>query len=237
MKTIGFGLAAIICIAPFASATPVCTTGTLATYETLGSTGCTIGTNTVFGFNVPSGTSGATDIASAGIQIMPSGGTTSPTLEFTASSMAANGDLLEALIDYSISGNDYTSDSITLAGTSSSGNGAVTDIQNYCLGGSFDSSGVLNCSTGKTGDLLLLGNGSDSTSFAATPFLNVTHDFTLDSGGVGIANTASGGMITDSYKASPAAIPEPRMFLPVAAGLLLVMLRNKKRSFAKEEGK
>jgi hypothetical protein len=137
--------------------------------------------------------------------------------------MASNGMLLEALFNYSISGNLYTSDSINLAGSSSSGTGAVTDIQNYCIGGSFDSTGVNNCSAGDMSSLLLLGNGSDSASFAPTPFLSVTDDFTLDNGGSGAGNTASGGTITDSFVAV-APVPEPGTYLLVAGGLLLVTL-------------
>ena len=236
MKHLTIWLGAMLGIAPLASAAVMCASGTLASYEALGVAGCTIGTNTVFGFNTPSGISGATPIAPGSVNIMPSGGTSSPTLTFTISATASNGSLLEALINYSISGNQYTSDSITLAGSSSSGNGAVTDIQNYCLGGSFDSTGVNNCSSGNTNEHLLLGDGSDSVSFSPTSSLNVTDDYTLDSGGSGSGNTAGGGTITDSFTAT-AAVPEPGTYLLVAAGLALVLLRNTFNTFGKEKGK
>ncbi len=233
MKHIAICFAALMSVAPLASASSLCVTGTLASYEALGASGCSIGTNTLFDFNIPSGITGATAIAPGSIEIIPSGGTTAPTLTFLISSTASDGALLEALIDYSISGNEYTSDSITLADSSSTGNGAVTDIQNYCIGGSFDSTGVKNCSTGDKGGLLLLGDGSDSGSFTQTPFLNVTDDFTLDSGGSGAGNTAAGGKITDSFTA----VPEPATYLLLTAGLVLVMLRNTFNTLGKEKGK
>jgi PEP-CTERM motif len=234
MKHIAICFAAILGMVALASADPVCVTGTLATYEAL-SSGCTIGTNTVFDFNVPSGITGAAPITPASIEIIPSGGTTTPTLTFITSQTASNGQLIEALIDYSISGNDYMSDSIMLAGSSSSGNGAVTDIQNYCLGGSFDSTGVNNCSSGNTNALLLFGDGSDPISFAKTTLLNVTDDFTLDGGGF-LGGSAAGGTITDSFGAI-AAVPEPSTYLLLAAALLLIMLRNTWNTFRKEKGK
>ena len=234
MKHIAICFAAIFGIAQLASAAQVCAAGTLATYEALGAGGCTIGTNTVFDFNTPSGISGATPIALGNINITPSGGTTSPTLTFTTSATASDGMLLEALIDYSISGNQYGSDSITLAGTASAGNGAVTDIQNYCLGGSFDSTGVSNCSSGNTGDLLLLGDGNSSVSFARASLLNVTDDFTLDSGGAGAGNTARGGTITDTFTT----VPEPATYLFIAAGLFLAMLpKTINKIFVREKEK
>jgi hypothetical protein len=239
MKNIAISFAAIIGIvgiAPLASGNSVCATGTLATYEALGPGGCTIGTNTVFDFNTPSGITGATPIAPGSIEIIPSGDTASPTLTFITSSTASDGTLLESLIDYSISGNQYTSDSIALTGSFSSGNGAVTDIQNYCVGGSFDSTGVSNCSSGNTNALLLLGDGSDSASFAQTPILNVTDDFTLDSGGFGTGNSAGGGTITDSFGAV-AAVPEPDTYFLLAAALVLLMLRNTFNTLGKEKGK
>jgi hypothetical protein len=235
MKHLAICFAAMLGIASFASASPVCSTGTLATYEALGAGGCTIGTNTVFDFNSPSGITGATPIAPADIKIIPSGGTASPTLMFETTSDATDGALLEALLDYSISGNAYTSDTITLAGTSSGGNGAVTDIQNYCLGGSFDSTGVNNCSSGNTNALLNLGDGFDPATFAPVPLLNVTDDFTLDSGGPGSDNFASGGSFTDAYTAQ-SAVPEPAEYLFLAIGIILMVLRKQVNTLGKEKG-
>lgn len=230
----------MLCIAPLASAAPICVMGTLASYEALGGGGCTIGTNIISGFNTPSGITGATAIAPGTIEITPSGGTSSPTLTFSTSATASNGAIFEALINYSIAGDEYTSDTMMLSGSSSSGNGDATDIQNYCLGGKFDSTGVSNCSSFNTGDLLVLGNGSDAATFAATASLSVTHDLTFDSGGVGVGNTASGGTVMDTYTATPATTgttgtPEPAAYLLLAAGLILLTFLKTNAS-TKEKG-
>lgn len=215
MKLLLFGVAALLGFAEGAIGSVMCTPGTLASYEGLGSAGCTIGSTTLSGFNTPSGISLSTPISPSSIFITPQGDTGNPSLTFDISATAVNGQILEALINYSISGELFTSASIAASGTSTTGNGAVTDVQNYCLGGSFDSTGVLNCGSGSTGDLVVLGDGNDSAAFKGAAFIAVTNDITLDSGGAGTGNSAAGGVFT-----STVVVAEPRD-LGLLAALLL----------------
>ncbi|MBV8866678.1 MAG: hypothetical protein JO210_14895 [Acidobacteriaceae bacterium] len=200
---------AILSFVGLCSAGTVCTGGSLASYISLGSGGCAIGTNTLFNFTVLSGTTLATPIAPGDITISPF------SLGLTAATTvtASTGNLLEALFTYQIAGNPYVSSSITLADSSQTGDGAVTDVQNFCAGGTFGPDGLSGCS-GTPGTLIALNgvNSQDSTALGGVTLLSVTDDFTLDGG---LSGSATGGTITDRFVATP----EPISFLLTGLGL------------------
>ena len=192
-----------------------CTNASLAGYIALGSTGCTIGNNTLFDFQALTGTSGAKAIAPKDIRISSLGGTFNPGLSATTTVVAPAGTLREAFFTYRISGATYVGDSIALSGSSQTGDGAVTDSQNFCAGGTFGSDGVSGCS-GTAGSLVTLSGvqNTDSTPLGPTGIVSVTDDFTIDGG---TAGSASGGTITDRF----AVTPEPGMLLPTALAMAL----------------
>jgi hypothetical protein len=230
MQILKIGFLAIACLGLLrvASATPVCSTGTLAAYEALGSTGCNIGTVTVASFATLSGTNGATAINTGAVTVTPGGGTTDPELTFSFSLMATDPTLFESIFTYAIFGPDFTSDTITLSGSGETGNGGVSDIQNYCIGGSFGPDAVTGCNGSTSGTLLTLDGiqNTDTIPFASTSSLSITDDFVLDSGGPG---TASGGTFADQYAAtatSTSPVPEPGAFLLTATGLALSVFRK-----------
>jgi hypothetical protein len=179
----------------------------------LGSAGCAIGANQIFGFQTKNGLAGAIPISPADITITPTGSTFDPGIIATTNASAAAGVQLEALFSYRISGNTYTGSSISLAGSSASGDGAVTDVQNFCAGGIFEPDGISNC-TGSPGSLVLLNSGNDSATFAAVSSISVIDDLTFDGGTRG---SAVGGTVTDRFTA----VPEPFTFLLSAMGLAL----------------
>ena len=219
-------VAVIVSAAGLASAAP-CTNGTLASYIAIGAGGCTIGGNTLFGFEVVSGMAGATAIATSALAIAPFGGDTSFGFTATTTQTAGAGSLLESIFTYKISGNSYLGTSITLSGSSETGDGAVTDLQNYCAGGAFGPDGVTGC-TAVTGALVTLDGiqQTDMTSFAGVGLLSITDDFTLDGG---LAGSASGGSFTDQFTASaPSVIPEPFGFALTGLGLAIGMLLRRR---------
>ena len=220
-------LAAAVCVlvtgfASLARGEPMCVSGTLASYVALGSAGCSLGSDVLSGFETLSGINLSTPISPAAINITPLITAGNVGLMFTLSSNASGGSILEALVDYRMSGGSYTGASISASGTSASGNGAVTDIQNLCFGGLFGPDGVTGCSTGRTGTLLLLGDGSTSTAFAGAASVNVTDDITFDSGGPGSANGAAGGVFADTFATSASSVPEPGALSLLIAGALSV---------------
>lgn len=230
-------LAAVLCAlstgyVSLARGEPICVSGTMASYVALGTAGCALGSGVLSGFDALPGINLALPIAPSGIIITPVTSANSFGLMFSLSADASGGSILEALFTYSISGGVAIGSSISASGTSASGNGAVTDIQNLCLGGSFGVDGVTGCSTGRTGSLLLLGNGSMSTSFAAAASLNVTDDLTFDSGGSGSGNRAAGGVFTDSFASAVGNVPEPRTLSLLIAGAIsaaFIKVSNRRR--------
>lgn len=210
--------------ASLARGEPMCASGTLASYIALGTAGCALGSNLLSGLETLSGINGSTPISPSGINITPVMNAGDVGLMFSLASDAAGGSILEALISYKVSDGSYTASAISASGTSTSGNGAVTDIQNLCLGGLFGPDGVSGCSTGRTGSLLLLGDGSTSTSFGAAASLSITDDITFDSGGSGNGNSASGGVFTDSFASTAASVPEPRTLILLIAGAFTAAL-------------
>ncbi|HLK18300.1 MAG TPA: hypothetical protein VKT81_05055 [Bryobacteraceae bacterium] len=206
-----------------------CVAGSLASYEALGAAGCTIGTNLVSAFTSLPGTTGGTEIDPADISIMPSGGTSSPQLLFTLSQSASTS-LLEALFTYQISGNSFTQSEIDLANASETGDGAVTDVQNLCVDGTFSADGVTGCNGSAALSQLTLDGAlnSSQTALAALSFLSVTDDFTIDPGTFG---SASAGTFTDTFTAgtTTSTVPEPKSTILIAALALGLAIAAKRR--------
>jgi hypothetical protein len=206
----------LIGLGPCAAA-PACSSGTLATYISLGPGGCAIGSNTLYDFQTVGGTAGATEIPTLDVTIIPLGGNFNPGFTASVSQSADANKELETIFTYRISGNSYVGDSITLGGSSETGDGAVTDVQNFCAGGTFGADGLTGC-TGSPGSLLTL-NGTqnnDSTALGPASLLSVTDDFTLDGG---LAGSASGGNFTDRFSA----VPEPLSYWLTVLGLALAL--------------
>src|SRR5947209_444389 len=106
-------LAAAVCalvtgLASLARGEPICVSGTLASYVSLGSPGCALGSNVLSGFEILSGINGAIPISPSAINITPLMSGADAGLMFTFSSNASAGSILEALVAYRISGGSYT---------------------------------------------------------------------------------------------------------------------------------
>ncbi len=224
MKQIGFLAVALFGVVQLASAAPACVSGSLASYIALGSGGCMIGTNILSQFTESSFLAGATAIAPGSLTVTPIGGTTNPGITVTGTITANTGQTFDALLNYTIAGNTFTSDTLTLANTSATGNGAVTDIQNFCQNGNFTPPAFVGgcpAGMGPGSPLVVLGNGSAQANLSAFS-VGVTHNFTVDSGGTG---TASGISVTDQY-AAIAGTPEPATYVLTALGLALAVGRK-----------
>jgi hypothetical protein len=190
--------AALSCFASLCQAGP-CVTASLASYAALGPFGCTIG-GTVFGsFAALTPTNNAVAIRATDIVVTPvtTGG---PALTFQMGASAGAGTILEARFTYQASGANITASAVGLSGTSVTGNGAVSEIQDFCLSGTFDATGVQNC-TGSSGEQVIVGPGSNQVTFAPVSMITVSNDLTFDGGPGG---TATGGTLTNQFSASSA---------------------------------
>ncbi len=213
---------AVISVCQLNFASPACANDSLSGYIALGASGCTIGANILSDFGALSGISGATPIASATISLSPFGSGASPGLTTTVNVSASAGSMLEALFTYRISGNSYGDSAIGLGGSSETGDGAVTGLQNFCADGTFGPDGVSGC-TGTPGSLTTLDGvqNSDATSFSAASFLTVTDDLTVDGG---LAGSASAGTLSNQFST----VPEPGSILLTAVGFIFAMAIRRK---------
>jgi hypothetical protein len=213
---------AIVCLPQSSFAASACSHGSLSNYIGLGTDGCTIGSNTLFDFATLSGTSAATPISPNDVSISPFGSGASPGLAITVSVSASSERVLEALFTYRMAGNSYVGSTISLAGSSESGDGAVTGIQNFCANGTFGPDGVSGCS-GTPGSLLTLDGiqNTDATSYNRASMLSVTDDLTIDGG---LTGSASAGTLSNQFNT----VPEPRAALLTGVGVLIAVVIRRK---------
>lgn len=194
-----------------------CASGSLATYISLGSAGCTIGGNTYFNFQDLAGSFGATQLDPSAVNITPSGGNYNPAITAVVNVSATAPNAYETMFTYSVTGLTYVSETMTLSGSSETGDGDVTDTINYCEGGPFGPDGVDGCA-GITGGTNLIDGAINRDMFTFDPpyFLSLTYDLVIDGG---TAGTAMGATINDSLSATP----EPAPVCLAAVGLFLVV--------------
>jgi hypothetical protein len=211
----------------FTLAAAPCSTGTLASYISLGSTGCTIGGYTFFDFQLTAatGTGGAVAIPATSINVEglgPAGtsgaGATAPFLtndigvDFDTVWATTAGQTLDDNITFDVSVGDGAA-SITDAGivqdSYATGNGSVTVAEKGCSGICTPTTewGVATNDTSFVSD----------TIFSATGTLSVEKDIALN-GGTG---DSSAGLSNVADVFSTSEVPEPRA-LSLLLGLGLV---------------
>jgi hypothetical protein len=232
IKLLSFAFALSLLLRSSALAAPMCITDTLAGYTGLGSTGCEIGSGTFSAFGTLLPITGAEPIAPEDVTIVPvqSGSIIGLDVRFNAATTASV-ELLQALIAYTVAAPSVNSSTVTVSGTAVTGGGFLTEIQNFCAGGTFLPGDVNGC-TGTPGSLVVLNAGSDQATFAAVSQLSVVHDFTLDAGSGG---TAGGGLISDRFSVGNSqVIPEPRTYVLMSSALLAIALRSRFSSRARK---
>lgn len=222
----------ILGISQAGSAATTCSNASLASYVALGSTGCMIGNSTLSMFQVLSGVGGSTPITPASITVTPIGSPGNPGLSFQTNVSASAGSILDTFFTYTISGESYLSSTIALSNSSFSGDGAVTQLQNVCAGGTFGSRGVGGC-TGTGLAQANLNTGTNAVTFAGVPALQVSDNFTVDGG---LSGSASGGTFSDSFTTT-STVPEPSTVLLVGLGFAVVAYRKRRLVFAPVEDK
>lgn len=201
-----------------ASASP-CPISTLAVYQGLGSAGCTIGNFRFSNFGLLQQPKGSVPFTVVTVTPVSVG------LDFGINASADAGTLFEDLISYRVTGigASLNGASLFFTGSSATDDGAVTVVENLCVGGLFlGVDGVSGCS-GARRDLIVVdfGVGADppiSLAFASATSLAVVTDIAVDGGTVGQASLR--GSASNRFAvAAVNGVPEPAAFLLVIAGL------------------
>jgi hypothetical protein len=200
------------------SATPCVAGATLASYEALGSTGCTIGTQTVkdFTFQVVSFGGGANPVTDNDITVTPTFGA-----DFYGANFASTGFVVTGagFVNYLIA---YTWDSIPINGV-----GDVLDppqnvdiLTDGCVGAAFVGS---TCSGTAVSVNVDAGQLTDFVGFSPTAVLGVRNNISLNAMGT----TASFNSIeNDTF-----VVPEPASFLLVGLGVMILARMTRSLSF------
>lgn len=202
----------IACLAVFtfgfiinADALP-CAPNNLSGYIGLGSAGCTIGHVLFSDFNSLDVLSGATQLDPSDIDISPLNVLSNPGFNFVLNMNAGLGESKEILIGYIVSGGVFTGNTLSMTGSTVSGDGAVTVIEDKCLEGDFGPDGVTGCNGIPRNQIVFdIGIEADlfqKMSFGPVSRINVVNDIVAD-GGVGGASSLLS--VTNQFNA----VPEP----------------------------
>ena len=209
---------ALVGISQICAAAAACGSGTLGSYVSLGSSGCMVGSDTLFNFQVLPGTAGASEISPLNVTLAPFAGSSSVGLSAATNVTSAAGVVQEFLFTYQLSGSLFSGSTITLSNSSETGDGAVTGLKNFCAGGSFGMDGVSGC-TGTPGGLATVDGvqNQDSGTFMGASLLSVTDDVTIDGGTAGSAN--GGTFLNEFATTSMTPTPEPTSLLLTGVAL------------------
>ncbi len=199
-----------------------CLPGSLASYIALGDTGCSVGSARFFNFTDQPVQPGATPIADSGTLVNPVDVAYFPGLRFDVDSDAAAGVFLQRIIGFSVTGASFTGNQVALHGSAVTPDGAVTAIEEKCIGQAFTAGGFC---AGTSALLVAFDVGVDASlleSLAFTPatLLGVVVNIGVD-GGTG--GSAALGSATTQFTA----VPEPATLALLGMGVVAGLSRRR----------
>lgn len=220
--------AAMLVVSPGLFAAP-CVSDTLANYITLGS--CEIGTTSFTGFAALVDPSpGAVAIDPSVIQVTPSSSATEAGFAFAMTVAANAGDLLSALIQFTVTaglGASVSGASAELAG-SATGDGATTLLEEICFAAAFLGPGACT-GAGTALNPFVIESDADlfeDTTFLGVSFVDVIASFVVDGGPSGTAALSGGTLL---FATAPGVVPEPPAVILLSIGLTLLFAARTRR--------
>lgn len=228
------GIVLQLCVAAPAWAA-LCASDTLASYIALGAAGCTISGVTLSNFTQPALLSTATPIAPTDVTLTPIANPGEFGLAFSTGSgiNAGSGDLYELWFGFKASGGSgFTSNTITLATPSVTGDGVITIVEQKCLEGTYDASSGF-CASGPEVLQIVFADSLDSelqqtANFAVASFFDVFIDLVVDGG---LEGTAELGTQLGEFRsnADAASVPEPATLALLGLALLAMVTFHRHR--------
>ena len=227
MRRLLLGAVFVLAIPNLGTASP-CVPGTLANYIALGAGGCSVGGTTFFDFSANSLLQGATPIAAADIAVNPLASAIGLAFGFNVN--AGAGDLFDVLIGYGVNGGSFETNSLYMTGSSVTPDGAITAIEDKCIGGTYAGNDPSTACSGTAlfpplivFDIGVLADLSETALFAPSSFFDVFTEITIDGGLSGSATL--NGAVTNQF----GEVPEPSAILLVGSGLFGLWARRRRR--------
>jgi hypothetical protein len=207
-------LSGILVILPSTASAVPCSTGTLADYIALGSSGCDVD-SVLFSDFTP------LDVPAAAIQISPDDVTVNPLnalygpgLEFVVDQIAGAGEFFDIRIGYLVSNGLFNGITLSMTGSSAVDDAAVTTIEDIWLGAPFDPFGFGDST------LIVFEIEGDSDTFEQDIFSPVTSIGVIKDIGVdgGLFGQGSLYSASNQFSVEVQAAPEPSTSLLVSIG-------------------
>ena len=234
-----FGISSTIFAAPVAP----CGTGTLASFISLGSMGCSVGDLQFFGFSSLTPPPGSTALAPGAISVMPSltGG---PGLLFTLNASSSSLLIQDARIGFDATpvmgaANLIKDSTLTQNGGTATGTGGVTGVETICVGSAISGAGTCpgTLASRNLGTFAIAGLSqmTDNLVFGPTALAGIVGDFSAGGGGANGAASVTSFGVNLSEVAAPGAVPEPATLL--LTGCALIGLGFGRRLYSRRAGR
>ena len=203
----------------------VCTPGTLTDYIGYGAGGCTLGDTTFSRFTPLASAPASTPLDPSSVSVAPFFGGGITGLALVLASNASAGDALEVFFSFEAASgatDRFVHGKVEMVGASATGDGAVTVVDDLCLGGSFSAAPLGCAGTAETviafaieGDSGLLAGLDVAPSRA---FIARAVDIVVDGGLTGTAGLES-VRISFTTERQSTTVPEPTALALMGIGL------------------